>query len=215
MSTITQSTYTLLDAAYGYFNTVLWASKLLSCAITMQRKSGSVGYFQGGHIGFKDNDQRADEIALNPDTFKNRQLTDLLATLVHEMAHAWQAHFGKISRGGYHNQQWAEEMIRIGLQPSSTGAPGGDVTGQKMAHYIIAGGVFETACKAFISGLDSVIDWYSVLEETATRKKKRASKTKFTCPECGLNAWAKADAELVCGVCECEMDREDGKEEDE
>ena len=29
---------------------------------------------------------------------------------------------------------------------------------------------------------------------------KRASKTKFTCPECGQNAWAKPDALLLCGV---------------
>jgi hypothetical protein len=30
---------------------------------------------------------------------------------------------------------------------------------------------------------------------------KRTSKTKFTCPDCGQNAWAKADALLVCGAC--------------
>ena len=32
-------------------------------------------------------------------------------------------------------------------------------------------------------------------------KAKKASKTKFTCPECGQNAWAKADAALICGAC--------------
>jgi hypothetical protein len=34
-----------------------------------------------------------------------------------------------------------------------------------------------------------------------TRAKKNASKTKFECPQCGLNAWAKPDARLLCGDC--------------
>ena len=25
--------------------------------------------------------------------------------------------------------------------------------------------------------------------------------TKFTCPTCGLNAWAKPDAHFICGKC--------------
>jgi len=32
-------------------------------------------------------------------------------------------------------------------------------------------------------------------------KAKKASKTKFTFPECGQNAWAKLDALLMCGAC--------------
>jgi predicted RNA-binding Zn-ribbon protein involved in translation (DUF1610 family) len=32
-------------------------------------------------------------------------------------------------------------------------------------------------------------------------KAKRASKTKFTCPNCGQNAWAKPDSLLICGAC--------------
>jgi hypothetical protein len=32
-------------------------------------------------------------------------------------------------------------------------------------------------------------------------REKKASKTKFTCPECGQNAWAKPDALLICGEC--------------
>jgi transcription elongation factor Elf1 len=30
---------------------------------------------------------------------------------------------------------------------------------------------------------------------------KKASKTKFTCPQCGQNAWAKPYAALICGEC--------------
>lgn len=39
-------------------------------------------------------------------------------------------------------------------------------------------------------------------KEKAGRSGKRS---KYTCPECGLNAWAKADVSLMCGECETEM----------
>jgi hypothetical protein len=34
-----------------------------------------------------------------------------------------------------------------------------------------------------------------------SRNASTHSKTKFTCPVCGLNAWAKPDAALICGNC--------------
>jgi hypothetical protein len=37
--------------------------------------------------------------------------------------------------------------------------------------------------------------------ESAIRKKKTASKTKYTCPGCAANAWAKPGMNLVCGDC--------------
>lgn len=44
--------------------------------------------------------------------------------------------------------------------------------------------------------------WQSAPEgKGGQAKAKKASKTKFTCPECGQNAWAKADAALICGAC--------------
>jgi transcription elongation factor Elf1 len=46
------------------------------------------------------------------------------------------------------------------------------------------------------------------------RKKKAASKTKYTCPDCGLNAWGKPEINLVCGDCETRMEAEaDGENE--
>jgi hypothetical protein len=34
------------------------------------------------------------------------------------------------------------------------------------------------------------------------RKKKSASKTKYTCPTCNVNAWAKPQTALICGDCQ-------------
>lgn len=35
--------------------------------------------------------------------------------------------------------------------------------------------------------------------------KETGTRTKFTCPTCGLNAWAKPSASLVCGDCNCAL----------
>jgi rubrerythrin len=45
-------------------------------------------------------------------------------------------------------------------------------------------------------------------EDDLVRKKKAASKTKYTCRGCGLNAWAKPPAPLVCGACQEPMQAE-------
>jgi ribosomal protein S27AE len=38
------------------------------------------------------------------------------------------------------------------------------------------------------------------------RKAKAASKTKFTCPDCSANAWAKPNTRLICGECDTQME---------
>ena len=37
---------------------------------------------------------------------------------------------------------------------------------------------------------------------------KAGVRTKYTCPNCGLNAWAKADVVLICGACEVALEPE-------
>jgi hypothetical protein len=47
--------------------------------------------------------------------------------------------------------------------------------------------------------------------EAKTRKKKTASKTKYTRGTCGVNAWAKPDTVLLCGDCLEAMEAEEGE----
>ena len=123
----------------------------------------------------------------------------ILSTLVHEMVHVWQETYGNPSRRGYHNQEWAAKMREIGLQPTTTGEPGGRETGQAVTHFIIPGGTFALSfAKLAVTGFR--LHWQS-LPAMGQGRAKKSSKTKFTCPECGQNAWAKPGALLVCGVC--------------
>jgi hypothetical protein len=43
--------------------------------------------------------------------------------------HVWQQTFGKPPRGSSYERQWATKIKEIGLQSSTTGAPGGEETG--------------------------------------------------------------------------------------
>jgi len=146
MTDPTRSTYDGLTEAYDFFNAHLFGGRLPRCLITMQRQKTAHGYFAVGRFGTVDGAEVTDEIALNPTHFRSRTTAESLSTLVHEMTHLEQHHFGKPSYNGYHNKQWAALMHAVGLVPSDTGAPGGKETGQKVSHYIAGGGLFDKVC---------------------------------------------------------------------
>lgn len=205
----TEETYRELNRAYVYFNERLFAGRLPYCVITLQRKKGAYGYFWGDTWHSNKGEKITDEIALNPDTFSRAPLIEIMQTLVHEMCHLEQHHFGTPSRTGYHNKEWANMMEAVGLIPSSTGKPGGRKTGQKMGDYPEKGGVFEKAYEELINSGFS-LPWIA-----RTREKnpvKVASKTKYTCESCGLNAWGKPEINLICGDCNEQMQPPEGSE---
>lgn len=204
MNNPTDSQYVALSDAYSFFNNSLFAGQLPECLITLQRKASSYGYFAGGRFGTSDGLSVTDEIALNPSHFKNRTVQEVLSTLVHEMAHLWQHHFGETSRGGYHNKEWAAKMLEIGLIPSSTGQPCGKTTGPKMSHYIKDDGNFVQHCAVLLSG-GFVLPFVELWDETKASKSKAKNKTKFVCWFCGAAAWGKLELRIVCGECEVEM----------
>jgi len=208
----TRSTYDGLTEAYDFFNRRLFGSRLPRCLITMQRQKKAYGYFAGGRFGTKNGDEVTDEIALNPAYFRTRTTRESLSTLVHEMTHLEQHHEGKPSRSGYHNKQWAGLMRRVGLIPSDTGAPGGKDTGQQMTHYIEPGGAFDQAC-AELEAQGFAVRYVELWGDPEKRRKKAASKTKYTCPDCAANAWAKPAINLICGDCDQTMTAEEAEDE--
>jgi hypothetical protein len=213
---ITPPAYRAFQDAYDFFNRALFGGSLPHVLVTLQRHANTRGYFSAARFRARPGWQQplagpglldmaeflerpVHELALNPDTFIGRSDEEILSTLAHEMAHVWQQTHGTPPRRSYHDREWAAKMKQIGLQPSSTGEPGGKETGQKVTHYIVPDGPYARAyAKLKARGLQ--LRWQSVPLD-AEAKTKRASKTKFTCPECGQNAWGKPDALLICGAC--------------
>ena len=130
---------------------------------------------------------------MNPQTM-DRDIGVVLSTLVHEMTHLEQQEFGKPSKGGHHNQAWAELMLRVGLTPNNGQ---GGMTGRKVSHTIDEDGPFAAAL-ADLMPFD--IPYFTQPREKAAAKKD-LSKVKHTCPLCDFKAWAKAGANIICGDC--------------
>ncbi len=122
---------------------------------------------------------------------------------------------------GYHNKQWAEKMVNIGLVPTDTGQPGGKQTGQSITHLVAEGGAFETAYDAMKK--DLILPFVSIeyhaytsagtdeneeIDEENEEKKKAAEKNKkvkYSCPGCEINVWGKPELNLHCNDCEQDL----------
>jgi hypothetical protein len=202
---VTEAEYCGLQQAYEHMNKALFSGELPDVMITMQRKPGSYGYFHADRFSWRNSNdaEHRHEIALNPDAFINRTNEQIVSTLVHEQCHVWEELHGTASKRHYHNRIWAQKMIDIGLMPSHTGGVGGRITGSKMSHYILPNGLFA---EAFV-GL-AEIGWRLNLQSAPHLGREGASaksKTRFTCPACGQNAWGKPDLCVICGHCTVPM----------
>ena len=150
--------YAQLQRAYDHFNARLFGGDLPSCLITLRSSGRQHGYHHSERF-INAQGKTLDELALHPGQFTLRAPEEVLSTLVHEMVHHWQSHFGRPSRSNPHNREWGFKMLEVGLEPSSTGLPGGKQTGTTVSHYILPGGRYVTACRELL-GEGFEIPWY-------------------------------------------------------
>lgn len=154
----TKEAYEALQFAYDLLNDRLFAGSLPGALITLNRTGRSFGHLSPKRFARRDG-MVTDEINLNPLYFATRPVEDTLSTLAHEQCHQWREYNGKPPRRAYHDQMWAQRMIEIGLQPSSTGSPGGKTVGEKMSHYIMPEGEFIQVCKELLTHTSGIV-WF-------------------------------------------------------
>lgn len=211
----TKRIYNAFGEAYDFFNLSLFKGKLPRCIITLQRKSRTYGYFSGDRWQQHGARKITDEIALNPRYFYTEPVEEILTTLVHEMAHLWQHHFGRPSRGGYHNKEWGAKMKSVGLMPSNTGKPGGKQTGQQMMDYPIPGGPFLQMCKELIEEHGFCIPYWDracVKAQVPAENngiefvfEPDKSKQKYSCTSCRISVWGKGGLRIMCVDCSARL----------
>jgi hypothetical protein len=228
--------YSELQLAYDFFNAQLFKGELPDCVMTYTRQPRTMGYFIAKQWKKGEEDNRFDEIAMNPTYIATDGLQETLQTLVHEMVHLWQFHFGenKPSRG-YHNKEFATKMKEVGLQPFDISAPvkiddnGNKLykeTGYKVSDIAIDNSPFTAAVENFVSS-GKAIKWADAYkqkitienqndtspvgngEESGDVKPSSLKKWKYSCPECGLNVWGKPDIKINCGEHKIEMISQD------
>ncbi|MCL2139787.1 MAG: SprT-like domain-containing protein [Treponema sp.] len=195
---ITKIQYEIFDSFFKYYNEKLFDGKLKDCMIITNRQKRTTGHFRPQTWKNKKSKTEPDihEISINPDFLDH----EWQQTLVHEMVHLWQQDYGKPSRKGYHNSEWAQKMETIGLMPSSTGKPDGKKTGQKIADYPISNGLFMEAFN-YLKGKNIKYISQTFIESAKTGTKNTSrSKIKYTC-FCGNNVWGKPNLIVICAAC--------------
>lgn len=204
--TPTQDTYEGFQRAYEYYNWQLFEDELPNCLITLQHRKKTYGYFLSKRFS-DEAGSPSDEIALNPSFFLTRSVEEVLSTLAHEMTHLWQSHLGNPGRGRYHNREWADKMLSIGLQPSHSGFPDGRQTGDSMNHIILPNSRFQQVTASLMQA-GFHVRWKAIKQERQnsesatpsndTDEKKSGKRIKYSCPACGLNMWGQHNAEIDC-----------------
>lgn len=178
-TTPTRHFYDSLQSAYDHFNAELFEGKLPHCLITLRSASRVYGYYHAGRF-VSPCGQQIDEIGLHPGFFTLRPVESVLSTLVHEMIHQWQEHFGTPTPSNAHNQEWAQKMESLGLMPTGTGLPGGKKTGRSVSHHIMPDGAFLASCQTLVAGgffipwLDRHLPAEPETQEIATQALKEA-----------------------------------------
>lgn len=170
MSTPTLELYSSLQILYAHFNNTLFDNQLPDILFTNQRQAGVMGYFSPNRWRSADS-KNCHEIAINPIYVGRSSLIELMQTLVHEMTHCWQQCYGKPSRTGYHNKEWANKMISIGLMPSTTGKPGGATVGQQMSDYPAPNGKFIHSCTKLLKDKTFNLPWVDRFAMTVGRPR--------------------------------------------
>ena len=112
--------YAALQCAFDHFNAELFEGKLPHCLITLRSASRVYGYHHADRF-ISSKGEMIDELGLHPGFFTLRPIESVLSTLVHEMVHHWQQHFGTPSPSNAHNQEWSRKMESLGLMPSDKG----------------------------------------------------------------------------------------------
>lgn len=150
--------YKTLVEAFDYFNSELFDDELPPCLITLRSNNKIYGYHHSDRF-ISSSGGLLDELGLNPGFFALRPVEVTLSTLVHEMVHHWQSHFGTPTPSNPHNLEWTKKMEEIGLVPSSTGLPGGKQTGRKVSHFIKPDGLFIKSCKRLMES-GYTVNWF-------------------------------------------------------
>lgn len=205
---------------FDRLNEELFDSQLPDVMCTFSRNKNIVGGYYSPDKWEDEDGKLLGEIAINANLMRVQEPQELYNTLVHEMVHFWQKEFGAPSRNGYHNQEWADKCKEIGLQPITED---GKETGQAVDTQFINGGKAELVIADMLTKEEFQWPYYADHlmvdpggeprpqnpdeqkegpKQPAPEKKPRSgARTKYTCAVCGLNAWAKYGASLICGTC--------------
>ena len=223
----TQELTASLQFAVDRINEGLFAGDLPEVIATIDRRAVTGGYYLANALQNRDG-RIVDQIALSPTFISLSGSYETLRMIARLSVRQWRKKVcvrvekGRLGTPGYCDKHWARQMKAIGLQPTSTGDPAKPddcQTGYGIGDIVIEGGPFDLLAREMviahegIAWSDSAKSIAQELGSTAASgaddqskaSKPRRTREKFTCRTCGLNAYAKPTAVLICGTCQSPM----------
>ena len=210
-----------LQKMFDHLNIHLFDSQLPPAMVVCTRNGKVVGGYHSGEQWENEAGDKVAEIGLNSNVIADGDPVEVIGILIHEMAHLWQHACGTPSRPGYHNKEFAGKCFELGLDIKclDKGAKEDQVTGQAINTQIAPGGKSELVIAEMAADPELDFSWWTSQsididdqglpvpvpgkgDEPAPEVPKSGKRTKYHCAICGLNAWAKHGASLVCGECQ-------------
>ena len=178
--------------------------------LTFSRTSRVIGgHFSPNRWTANDDEEiKVHEIALNANIMQSMSITEFLKILAHEMVHFWQWEHGSPGRKGYHNKEWGQKMLEIGLEPINPMTGKVETSGQSMTNGdFTENSKLERALRSLPEDLTLPFTADPDPEQEQQRKnedqgqRRGGTRAKFTCPACGLNMWGRFGARVLCMDC--------------
>lgn len=187
-----------LQAAFNAINKDFYGGELEKVVITLKegKQKHAFGWIEV-RKNWTQNGKERHEINISVDYIGERSVQQVIATLMHEMAHLYnlQHDIKDTTRSGkYHNKKFKETAEKHGLTVKETEDNGYSYTEltEQSAEWIKN----NINIKKF--GI------YKNVKDKGTNRAK-SSYRKYICPICGLSARTTKDAVLICGEHKAEM----------
>jgi len=203
--------------AFDFFNDKLFDGALSRPMLCISRNSSIIGGYFSAEKWHDEKGSKIHEIAINANHMDGEDIVKLMHILIHEMTHQWQHEQGKPTRNGYHNKEWMDKALSLGFGGVNEKGEE-DKPGQAVMTNLKPGGKAEQMIAEMPD--DAIFPWMTINtgspdpqqpqgsggEGSGSSSKARAprsgKRTKYTCPVCGLNVWAKHGVKILCLDCD-------------
>ena len=196
-------TVTYLSKMYDYFNEKLFRNGLEKPVLTIHpdEKNKAYGWITQEKL-WKENadDEGMYEINLSAQ-FLNRPISEIAATLIHEMCHQWAKanHFQDTARfGSFHNKLFRQIAESHGLHVELSRGRGWSVTTLEKST--------EGLLQTFIEQ-NPEKPVYRVMP-IKVKRVRNIGVRKYVCPECEASVRATKAVKVICGNCIKDMQEE-------
>lgn len=192
-------TITALEGIFDKLNNIYFEGKLPRPVITVQTTPKFYGHCTTKKV-WKSEAEAMYEINLGAE-FINRPKESTCCTLLHEMVHLYCVDNGitdTCQNGRYHNKTFKAECEARDLE----------VDYDRTNGYAYTKPTDAFKAKLADAGIDLTVRFARVMPKDKI-KAEREKAHKYVCPICGQKVSTTAKLYLICGICECTMDRVD------